>query len=95
MVLRARAKSQQKYFSSKKHGAHQSAANSAPSRSTKKYTKVSAAHFCNALFLDYLFSQRFILEFWVYLRSFFAVYLRSFLHYLFLQRFILRQFFRL
>ena len=60
--------------------AHQRAAESTLSRSTNKYTKESAVHFCNALFcaqfFDYLFLQRFTLC--------------SIFDYLFLQRFILR-----
>ena len=43
---------------------HQSAAEIAPSRSTKNYTKVSAASalFCAQFLLDYLLLQRFILR---------------------------------
>ena len=66
--------------------AHQRAAESALPRSTNKYTKMSAAHFCNALFCAQFF-WRFIFATVCYARSFFD--------YLVLQRYILRSFFLL
>ena len=63
---------------------HQRAAENALPRSTNKYTKMSAAHFCNALFCAQFFWR------FIFATVYFA---RSFFDYLLLQQFILRQFF--